>query len=131
MLKPTADSRRVDTLCIWRSRRELSSFSTLKLVALSHSSKQNRESLVWSLQMVRSTERTSLLWLVSVRTSSLTLGGGWTASVVPEAIGLLETTGGSVAYIDLPADRHDLWDKFSPARCPAWSYQGTGKDPNE
>ncbi|EIW70405.1 hypothetical protein TREMEDRAFT_71288 [Tremella mesenterica DSM 1558] len=49
--------------------------------------------------------------------------GGWTASVVPEASTLLETTGGSVAYVDLPKDRQDLWDKFGDKQFCTWSFQ--------
>ncbi|KAL7421622.1 hypothetical protein Q5752_003391 [Cryptotrichosporon argae] len=49
--------------------------------------------------------------------------GGWTASVVPEVAPLLETTGGSVLYVDLPPDRRDLWERFGSARLPVWSFQ--------
>ncbi|KAE8538352.1 hypothetical protein D1P53_004705 [Cryptococcus gattii VGV] len=52
--------------------------------------------------------------------------GGWTPSVVPEVEGLLETTAGSVCTIQLPKERHDLWEKFSPERFPVWAYGLTG-----
>lgn len=42
---------------------------------------------------------------------AICVGGGWTPSVVPEVEGLLETTAGSVCTIQLPTDRHDLWEK--------------------
>ncbi|KAI0473375.1 FAD dependent oxidoreductase [Xylariaceae sp. FL0804] len=52
-------------------------------------------------------------------------GGGWTASLVPEVSGLLETTAGSVATIQLPRDRRDLWERYSPDNCPviAWGMR--------
>ncbi|RSH87283.1 hypothetical protein EHS25_003192 [Saitozyma podzolica] len=55
--------------------------------------------------------------------------GGWTPSIVPATASLLETTGGSVAYVDLPPERTDLWDKFGPDQFCTWSFQsseGTG-----
>ncbi|KAI1775929.1 FAD dependent oxidoreductase [Hypoxylon cercidicola] len=54
-------------------------------------------------------------------------GGGWTPSLVPEVQNLLETTAGSVATIQIPKDRPDLWDKFAAESQPviAWgSRQG-------
>ncbi|OTA96211.1 hypothetical protein M434DRAFT_393066 [Hypoxylon sp. CO27-5] len=54
-------------------------------------------------------------------------GGGWTPSLVPEVQGLLETTAGSVANIQIPKDRLDLWEKFAPENQPviSWgSHQG-------
>ena len=58
-------------------------------------------------------------------------GGGWTPSLLPQAhtAGLLETTAGSVATIQLPRERVDLWDKFAPENCPVitWSDK-TGAD---
>lgn len=45
------------------------------------------------------------------------LGGGWTPSVVPEVDGLLETTAGSVCTIQLPKERHDLWEKVCLYPC--------------
>ncbi|KAJ8130492.1 hypothetical protein O1611_g3140 [Lasiodiplodia mahajangana] len=54
-------------------------------------------------------------------------GGGWTAGLLPEADGLIETTAGSVVTIQLPKDRLDLWDRFSPEKFPVitWGmYEG-------
>ncbi|OCF39391.1 hypothetical protein I317_06819 [Kwoniella heveanensis CBS 569] len=53
-------------------------------------------------------------------------GGGWTPSIVPEVENLLETTAGSVITIQLPKDRQDLWDQFSPERFPVWAYGLSG-----
>ncbi|KAF2966726.1 hypothetical protein GQX73_g6828 [Xylaria multiplex] len=58
-------------------------------------------------------------------------GGGWTAGLLPEAEGLIETTAGSVATIQLPKDRPDLWDRFSPENFPVVTWgmsEGTGND---
>ncbi|ORY27903.1 FAD dependent oxidoreductase [Naematelia encephala] len=49
--------------------------------------------------------------------------GGWTASIVPAAVGLLETTAGSVCFVDLPEDRPDLREKFGPEQFCPWSCQ--------
>ncbi|KAI0196490.1 FAD dependent oxidoreductase [Xylaria flabelliformis] len=56
-------------------------------------------------------------------------GGGWTAGLLPEAAGLIETTAGSVATIQIPHDRPDLWDRFSPENFPVvtWGMK-EGKD---
>ncbi|KAI1197251.1 FAD dependent oxidoreductase [Nemania serpens] len=54
-------------------------------------------------------------------------GGGWTAKLLPEADGLIETTAGSVVTIQLPKGRLDLWDRFSPENFPVvtWGmYEG-------
>ncbi|KAI0874595.1 FAD dependent oxidoreductase [Hypoxylon argillaceum] len=54
-------------------------------------------------------------------------GGGWTAGLLPEADGLIETTAGSVVTIQLPKDRPDLWERFSPENFPVitWGmYEG-------
>ncbi|KAI0906168.1 FAD dependent oxidoreductase [Ustulina deusta] len=58
-------------------------------------------------------------------------GGGWTAGLLPEADGLIETTAGSVATIQLPKDRLDLWERFSPENFPVVSWgmhEGMGND---
>ncbi|RDW84777.1 FAD dependent oxidoreductase-4 [Coleophoma cylindrospora] len=52
--------------------------------------------------------------------------GGWTPSLVPEVEGVLETTAGSVVAFQLPKDRKDLWDKYSPENFPVWAYGVTG-----
>lgn len=55
------------------------------------------------------------------------IGGGWTAGLLPEADGLIETTAGSVVTIQLPKDRPDLWERFSPENFPVitWGmYEG-------
>lgn len=49
--------------------------------------------------------------------------GGWTPSLLPEAENLIETTAGSVLSIQLPEDRRDLWDKYSPEQFPVWSWR--------
>ncbi|KAI1134630.1 FAD dependent oxidoreductase [Hypoxylon sp. FL0543] len=49
-------------------------------------------------------------------------GGGWTPSLVPEVQGLLETTAGSVANIQIPKDRPDLWERFAPENQPVISW---------
>ncbi|KAJ8120186.1 hypothetical protein ONZ43_g3042 [Nemania bipapillata] len=56
-------------------------------------------------------------------------GGGWTAGLLPEADGLIETTAGSVATIQLPKERLDLWERFSPENFPVitWGFS-EGKD---
>ncbi|KAI0428503.1 FAD dependent oxidoreductase [Xylaria sp. FL1042] len=58
-------------------------------------------------------------------------GGGWTAGLLPEADGLIETTAGSVATVQLPKDRLDLWERFSPENFPVVSWgmhEGRGSD---
>lgn len=56
-------------------------------------------------------------------------GGGWTPSLLPEVSELLETTAGSVATVQIPKHRRDLWDKYSPENCPVISWGGhQGKD---
>lgn len=56
-------------------------------------------------------------------------GGGWTPSLLPEASHLLETTAGSVATIQLPKDRKDLWAKYAPENFPVFSWGAKqGKD---
>ncbi|KAI1173997.1 FAD dependent oxidoreductase [Nemania sp. FL0916] len=56
-------------------------------------------------------------------------GGGWTAGLIPEADGLIETTAGSVAAIQIPKDRTDLWERFSPENFPVVSWgMYEGKD---
>ncbi|KAF2165580.1 hypothetical protein M409DRAFT_66997 [Zasmidium cellare ATCC 36951] len=49
--------------------------------------------------------------------------GSWTASVLPEAHRTVEATTGSVMYIDVPADRRDIRQKFSPENFPVWHYR--------
>ncbi|KAI0490856.1 FAD dependent oxidoreductase [Xylaria cf. heliscus] len=56
-------------------------------------------------------------------------GGGWTAGLLPEAAGLIETTAGSVATIQIPKERPDLWERFSPEKFPVVSWgMKEGKD---
>lgn len=50
------------------------------------------------------------------------VGGGWTPGLVPEADGLLETTAGSVATIQIPEHRPDLLRRFSPDQFPVVSW---------
>ncbi|KAJ9647650.1 hypothetical protein H2204_000280, partial [Knufia peltigerae] len=49
--------------------------------------------------------------------------GGWTASVIPEAARTVETTAGTLMFIDVPKERKDIWDKFDSKHFPAWSYR--------
>ncbi|KAI1334501.1 FAD dependent oxidoreductase [Xylariaceae sp. FL0016] len=49
-------------------------------------------------------------------------GGGWTAGLIPEVDGLIETTAGSVATIQLPKDRPDLWERFAPENFPVVTW---------
>lgn len=51
------------------------------------------------------------------------VAGGWTASIIPEAHRAVETTAGTVMFIDIPQDRKDLWEKFHPDNYPVWSYR--------
>lgn len=56
-------------------------------------------------------------------------GGGWTPTLLPEVSDSLEATAGSVLTIQLPFDRADLWDRFSPERFPVCTlgmYEGVG-----
>lgn len=56
-------------------------------------------------------------------------GGGWTPSLLSEASDLLETTAGSVATIQIPKDRKDLWEKYAPENFPVFSWGShQGKD---
>lgn len=49
--------------------------------------------------------------------------GGWTASIMPEARQTVETTAGTLMFIDIPKHRQDLWTKFHPDNYPVWSYR--------
>lgn len=51
------------------------------------------------------------------------IGGGWTATVIPEAHRTVETTAGTLMFIDVPKTRKDIWDKFNSKNFPAWSYR--------
>ncbi|KAK6948817.1 hypothetical protein Daesc_010588 [Daldinia eschscholtzii] len=56
-------------------------------------------------------------------------GGGWTPSLVPEVQGLLETTAGSVANIQIPKDQTGLWNQFAPENQPVVTWGSRqGKD---
>ena len=57
--------------------------------------------------------------------------GGWTPSLVPEVERLIETTAGSVLSIQLPNERPDLWDKYSPERFPVWSWRMNSYKPHQ
>lgn len=48
--------------------------------------------------------------------------GGWTPTLLPEMDGLCETTAGSVAMIQIPADS-PLRQRFSPENFPVWQYK--------
>lgn len=56
--------------------------------------------------------------------------GGWTPSLLPQSETILETTSGSVLSIQLPANRPDLWDKYSSKNFPVWSWNMSGYKPN-
>lgn len=49
--------------------------------------------------------------------------GGWTASIIPEAHRTVETTAGTVVFMDVPENREDLKEKFHPDNFPVWSYR--------
>ncbi|KIW17035.1 hypothetical protein PV08_04226 [Exophiala spinifera] len=49
--------------------------------------------------------------------------GGWTASVIPEAARTVETTAGTLMFIDVPKERKDIWEMFDSKHFPAWSYR--------
>ncbi|KAH6989671.1 FAD dependent oxidoreductase [Ilyonectria sp. MPI-CAGE-AT-0026] len=49
--------------------------------------------------------------------------GGWTPSIIPEAHQTVETTAGTVLFIDVPKHRQDLWTRFHPDNYPIWSYR--------
>ncbi|RVX67199.1 hypothetical protein B0A52_08633 [Exophiala mesophila] len=55
--------------------------------------------------------------------ADLALGGGWTADIIPEAHRTVETTAGTVVFIDIPEDRTDLQEKFDSRNYPAWAYE--------
>lgn len=61
---------------------------------------------------------------------SLTLvAGGWSASIVPEAHQAIETTAGTVLFVDIPEDRQDLRQQFHPDNWPVWSVRnGSGEE---
>ncbi|KAL1964797.1 hypothetical protein VTN77DRAFT_6664 [Rasamsonia byssochlamydoides] len=48
--------------------------------------------------------------------------GGWTPTLLPEMDGLCETTAGSIAMIQIPADS-PLRERFSPENFPVWQYK--------
>ncbi|KAJ5157919.1 uncharacterized protein N7482_009019 [Penicillium canariense] len=55
--------------------------------------------------------------------------GGWTASIIPEAHRAVETTAGTVMFIDIPKERTDLWERFNVKNFPIWHYRsGDGDD---
>ena len=54
---------------------------------------------------------------------TIVAAGGWTASIVPEVSSLLETTGGSLAFIDIPPHRKDLLKRFGPEEFCGWSLK--------
>lgn len=56
-------------------------------------------------------------------TDFVIVAGGWTASILPEAAQSVETTAGTVMFIDIPKERKDLWDRFHPDNYPVWSFR--------
>lgn len=52
--------------------------------------------------------------------------GSWTPSLLPSVRRLLEATAGSVAYIQIPKSRPDLWTRFDPENFPVFSFGGWG-----
>lgn len=58
-------------------------------------------------------------------------GGGWTPSLLPEVDQLLEATGGSVAMIQIPRSRKDLWDRFAPENFPVIMEPGIYSFPRD
>ncbi|OJJ31433.1 hypothetical protein ASPWEDRAFT_141671 [Aspergillus wentii DTO 134E9] len=54
--------------------------------------------------------------------------GPWSSSVIPEAHRSVEATMGTVMFIDIPADRQDLRQRFHPDRFPVWRFiEGEGE----
>ncbi|KAJ9619297.1 hypothetical protein H2203_008626 [Taxawa tesnikishii (nom. ined.)] len=60
----------------------------------------------------------------------LVAAGGWTPSLLPEADRLLEATAGSIVTIQIPRERQDLWDRYSPANFPVWSWKMAAYKPD-
>ncbi|KAB8293065.1 hypothetical protein EYC80_007425 [Monilinia laxa] len=52
--------------------------------------------------------------------------GSWTPSLLPSVRRILEATAGSVAYIQIPKSRQDLWTRFAPENFPVFSFGGWG-----
>ncbi|KAL4916508.1 FAD dependent oxidoreductase [Aspergillus aurantiobrunneus] len=53
--------------------------------------------------------------------------GPWTAHVVPEAHRSVEATMGTLMFVDVPAHRTDIREKFHPKNMPVWRFlQGEG-----
>lgn len=53
--------------------------------------------------------------------------GSWTAEALPEAHRTVEATAGTVMFIDVPPERHDLRAKFHPDNFPIRRYvSGSG-----
>lgn len=56
-------------------------------------------------------------------TLSIVACGGWSLSVLPQLDGLCETTAGSVATIQIPANNPHFHQRFSPENFPVWQYK--------
>lgn len=72
---------------------------------------------------------TDIQYLRGDKTNRSNEAGGWTPSLIPQVRPILETTAGSVAFIQLPpaSSRPDLWDRFSPSEFPVFAYGGWSK----
>jgi glycine/D-amino acid oxidase-like deaminating enzyme len=55
-------------------------------------------------------------------TTTIVACGGWTPSILPEMDGLIETTAGSVAMIQV-AENSPLRTRFAPDNFPVWQYR--------
>ena len=47
---------------------------------------------------------------------------GWTPSILPETSSIVEATCGSLAFIKLPEDRKDLWERYDPKNMPIYGW---------
>ncbi len=52
----------------------------------------------------------------------MSVGGPWTAHVVPEAHRSVEATMGTLMFIDIPEHRKDIREKFHPKNMPIWRF---------
>lgn len=54
-------------------------------------------------------------------------GGPWSSTVIPEAHRSVEATMGTLMFVDVPAERKDLRERFHPSKFPIWRFlQGEG-----
>lgn len=80
----------------------------------------------WSLSLVSGQLNVPCTGVVLLRT--VLTAGGWSASIIPEAHQAVETTAGTVLFVDIPEDRQDLRKKFHPDNFPVWSVRSGSGD---